>query len=125
MALMGEFRRTFERYGADYQSTMTRFIDNEKSYLRFLDMFLEDENLKKLGESLESNNLDDAFDAAHTLKGTTANMGLTPMFNAVCEIVEPLRQRKQQDYSEKYKLVCDEFSRVRELRTQLADSADN
>lgn len=122
---MGKFRITFERYGADYQSTMTRFMNSEKSYLRFLDMFLEDENLKKLGELLESNKLDDAFDAAHTLKGITANMGLTPLFNAVCDIVEPLRQRQRQDYSEKYRLVCDEFSRVRELRTQLADSVDN
>ena len=32
-----------------------------------------------------------AFEAAHTLKGVTGNMGLTPLYDAVCTIVEPLR----------------------------------
>ena len=45
---MGSFRESFEAYGADYQTTMGRFMGNEKMYLRILDMLFEDENLNKL-----------------------------------------------------------------------------
>ena len=34
---------------------------------------------------------DAAFRHAHTLKGLTANMGLTPLHDLVVRIVEPLR----------------------------------
>ncbi|MDY6296345.1 MAG: Hpt domain-containing protein, partial [Schwartzia succinivorans] len=33
-----------------------------------------------------------AFRHAHTLKGLTANMGLTPLYDLVVKIVEPLRE---------------------------------
>ena len=50
---MGEFREIFEVYGADYNSTMARFMGNEAMYLKFLDMLFKDDNLEKLGTALE------------------------------------------------------------------------
>ena len=80
---MGGFREMFEAYGADYHSTMARFMGNEAMYIKFLDMLFKDDNLEKLGEALEKQDYEEAFSAAHTLKGVVGNMGLTPLFHAV------------------------------------------
>ncbi len=44
-----------------------------------------------------------AFEAAHTLKGVAGNLGLTPLYEAVCAIVEPLRSRAGADYRSMYR----------------------
>ncbi len=117
---MGEFRESFESYGADYDTTISRFMNSEQSYLRFLDMLFEDENLRKLGEALDVGAFAEAFEAAHTLKGVAGNMGLTPLYQAVCAIVEPLRAGKDDvDYRELYHAIRAEFERVDEFRTSL------
>ncbi|MFQ8599448.1 MAG: Hpt domain-containing protein [Oscillospiraceae bacterium] len=92
---MQGFKVLFEAYGADYQTTMNRFMGNETLYLKLLDMLFRDTNLQRLGAALDANDLSDAFAAAHTLKGVVGNMGLTPLYSAVCAIVEPLRKREQ------------------------------
>ena len=43
-----------------------------------------------------------AFDAAHTLKGVLSNMGLTPLYDCVSAIVEPLREGRFDDTAEEY-----------------------
>lgn len=117
---MSGFREIFEAYGADYESTMTRFVNNQAMYLRLLAMFFKDENLKLLGEALEASDYKKAFEAAHTLKGVTANMGLTPLFDKVCDIVEPLRAGDEQiNYMEKYQELLAEYERVRVLLEDL------
>lgn len=130
---MGEFKNLFEAYGGDYQATMARFLDNEAMYLKFLPKLFQDDSLHKLGDALDAGNLSDAFTAAHTLKGVAGNLGLTPLYESVCAIVEPLRQNKDAEsneaadankanepdetaaYSALYQDIKAEFQRVVEL----------
>jgi len=119
---MGGFREIFEAYGADYHSTMARFMGNEAMYMKFLDMLFKDDNLEKLGEALEKQDYEEAFSAAHTLKGVVGNMGLTPLFHAVCAVVESLRAGTASvDYGALYQIVQTEFLRVDELRARLKE----
>lgn len=121
---MSRFKEIFEAYGGDYDTTMARFINNEKMYIKFLDKFFEDESMDKLGSALGENNLKGAFEAAHTLKGVAGNMGLTPLFDQVCAIVEPLRGcNEQADYTDLYQQIKGEFSRADELRAALKREA--
>lgn len=112
---MGNFRQLFEAYGADYETTINRFMGNEKLYLRLFGMLFQDKNLENLGKALEVQDFSGAFADAHTLKGVTANLGLTPYYEAVCEIVEPLRAGRECDYDRLYKNIKMEFDRVQEL----------
>ena len=80
---MPTFRDVFEAYGADYDTTMARFMGNEAMYLQLLDMLFQDENMQKLGAALANRDYTAAFEAAHTLKGVVGNMGLTPLYEAV------------------------------------------
>lgn len=119
---MGEFREIFEVYGADYNSTMARFMGNEAMYLKFLDMLFKDDNLEKLGTALEQQDYEAAFAAAHTLKGVVGNMGLTPLFNAVCAIVESLRKREvPEDYNGLYQMIQTGFLQADEFRKKLKE----
>ncbi|MBC8531733.1 Hpt domain-containing protein [Gehongia tenuis] len=117
---MGAFQKIFDDYGADYSVTMERFMGNEGMYFKFLNMLLEDQSLKNLGAALAASDYQGAFEAAHTLKGVAGNMGLTPLYNVVCEIVEPLRLRERRDdYKALYQNIEEEFRKVEALRTAL------
>ena len=117
---MSHLKELLEEYGADYQGTMDRFMGNETLYLRLLDMLFEDENLKKLGNALEAGDQNAAFEAAHTLKGVAANMGLTPLCGRVSALVEPLRAgEKRDDYPELYRALEVEFARADRLRHRI------
>jgi len=119
---MGEFREIFEVYGADYNSTMARFMGKEAMYLKFLDMLFKDDNLEKLGTALEQQDYEAAFAAAHTLKGGVGDMGLTPLFNAVCAIVESLRKREvPEDYNVLYQIIQTGFLQADEFRKKLKE----
>ncbi len=117
---MQTFKEIFEAYGADYETTMERFMGSEETYREFLDMLFDDDNLANLGEAIESGNLDMAFEAAHTLKGVAGNMGLKRLYAAVCDMVDPLRRREQRnDYDVLYESVKTEFHEVDKLRQSL------
>ena len=123
---MGEFREIFEVYGADYNSTMARFMGKEAMYLKFLDMLFKDDNLEKLGTALEQQDYEAAFAAAHTLKGVVGNMGLTPLFNAVCAIVESLRKREvPEDYNVLYQIIQTGFLQADEFRKKLKEGGQS
>ena len=119
MGLRG-FRDTLEAYGVDYQTTMDRFLGNETLYRSLLDRLFEDDSLQKLGGALASGDTAKAFEAAHTLKGVTGNMGLTPLYAALCTLVEPLRTgERRDDYPMLFQAVQTEFRRADELRAAL------
>lgn len=117
---METFKQIFEDYGGDYQVTMSRFMGNESMYLKFLNMLFEDKSLEDLGAALAAEDLTGAFEAAHTLKGVVGNMGLTPLYRTVCDILEPLRAREQRDdYLSLYRNIQLEYQKAEVLRTAL------
>ena len=77
---MAVLKEIFKKYGADYETTMSRFMGNEQMYLRILAMLPRDENLHKLDHALQAGDYQAAFDAAHTLKGMAGNLGLRSSF---------------------------------------------
>ncbi|MGI6200075.1 MAG: Hpt domain-containing protein [Christensenellales bacterium] len=119
---MADFRERFEAYGGDYEATMGRFMGNEALYRRLLPMLFEDDSFSKLKAALIAGDLEGAFQAAHTLKGVTGNLGLTPLYAAICQIVEPLRRRDPDaDYPAMSQAIADEFDKVARLRRQLEE----
>lgn len=117
---MKNFRKAFEEYGGDYDSVMERFMSNEKMYIKIFNMLFQDDNLQKLSCAIECGDLDKAFEAAHTLKGVAANLGLTPYYQTICSIVEPLRSREPRgDYPALYQNILTDFKKVEMLRRTL------
>lgn len=77
--------------GVDVDNTMNRFMNNMALYKKFLHKFPNDNNIEILKEQIESKTYDAAASTAHTLKGVTGNLGLTPMYDRFSKMVEDLR----------------------------------
>lgn len=116
------FRERLATYGVDVGPTMERMAGSESLYLKCLDIFIEDTNLDKLGTAIEQKDLKTGFEAAHALKGVSANLGLQPFLDKICALVEPLRSRDEgTDYAALYDAVKLEMEQIRKLRTELGE----
>ncbi len=80
----------------------------------------QDKNFQKLEDALTMGDLDAAFDAAHTLKGVSGSLGLTSLYDRVCEIVEPLRRKDPEaDYRALHQAIQQESLRLETLSRQM------
>lgn len=77
--------------GADVEGTLHRFMGNGALFLKFLVKFKDDQNFVLLRNSIEQKDYEEAFKAAHTLKGVSANLGLTPIYDSASKLTELLR----------------------------------
>ena len=96
-----------KEYGVKTNQGLERCCNMEAFYFKMITASVNDANFAKLGKALEANDLQEAFEAAHALKGISGNLALDPLYDAVCDIVEPLRNKTEMDYSEKYKKVME------------------
>ena len=117
---MQKFKEILEDYGSDYEVTLRRFLGDEIFYLKMLGMLLKDESIQKLNSAIQNGDMTEAFEAAHSLKGIVGNLGLTPLYKAVCAMVEPLRSREtREDYSALYQAVETELQKTNLLFNEL------
>ena len=94
-----------QEFGVDTKEGMTRCMNKEKFYFRMISMGLSNDSFEKLGKALEENRLDDAFEAAHALKGVLGNLALTPIYAPLSEMTEMLRAKKTADYTAMYEPI--------------------
>ena len=83
-------KQFYEVIGGDYDGTLARFLDEDRM-LRFALRFENDPNFSALLAALKSGNADEAFRAAHTLKGVCQNLGFTSLFIPAAAVTEILR----------------------------------
>ena len=95
-------------FGANTAEGLGRCYQNEALYLRLVKMIPAEQNFDKLKNSLEQNDLDTAFEAAHALKGVTGNVSLTPLYEALSDITERLRVKEDADYPTLLKAVLEQ-----------------
>jgi len=86
-------------WGANVDEAMGRCLNNEAFYLRLVDKTIQDPAFDRLKEAVTAGDLEKAFEYAHAVKGTTANLALTPILEPVREITDLLRNRTVMDYS--------------------------
>ena len=66
----------YEAIGGDYEGVVSRLV-TEARVNKFLTMFLHDTNYQTLCDSMEERKAEEAFRAAHTLKGVCLSLGFT------------------------------------------------
>lgn len=81
-----------EENGVDMERVMVRFMGNEALYIKFLKRFAEeDKSYQDMQKYFKEEAYEDAFKAAHSLKGLLANLGLEDIMGSVTVITEKLR----------------------------------
>ncbi len=80
----------YDEVGGDYNEIMSR-LRTEDRIRKFAGMFTRDESYKTLVQSINDGDAEEAFRAAHTMKGMCQNMAFTRLFQSSHEITEVLR----------------------------------
>ena len=74
----------------NYEDVIGR-LRSERLVQKFVLKFLTDGSYDLLCRSMEEQNYEEAFRAAHTLKGVTQNLSFTKLYKSSCDITEALR----------------------------------
>ena len=106
---------SLKQFGANVDEGLKRCMNNEEFYLKLVTKAVEDASYDKLKDAVEAGDLDAAFEAAHALKGVSANLALTPIYEPVYEITELLRARTETDYSGYLKKIMDKKDELKSL----------
>lgn len=93
--------------GGDYDAVIGR-LKKEERVKKFARLFLEDPSYGQLVDNIREQNTDEAFRAAHTLKGVCQNLSFTRLYEAAYEITESLR--------------CGDLAKAKEQMTPVQDA---
>lgn len=85
-------KECYDLLEGDYEGTLARMMKEDRMK-KFLLLFLQDTSYQSLCDHMEAENVEEAFRAAHTLKGVTINLGLSKLNRASFEITEALRAK--------------------------------
>lgn len=80
----------YEKIGGNYADTVSRLMTEER-ILRFVRKFPADGSFNLLKEALARGAQEEAFRAAHTLKGVAQNLGFTALYEKASAVTEVLR----------------------------------
>ena len=83
-------RGCYENMGSDYDGVLRR-LGSEAIIARVAVKFLNDPSFNDLKIALAENRIQDAFRAAHTLKGVCVNLGFDKLYEFSSELTELLR----------------------------------
>lgn len=117
-------RECYEAMGADYDGVASRLRTDERVQ-KFLLKVLNDKSFELLRTSLQERNMDEAFRAAHTLKGVCQNLSLDRLYVSSNEMAERLRggQEYGEDIEPMFKQVEEDYNLTIRCIRQLAGEA--
>lgn len=94
---MSRFLDALKTYGASVEEALERFVGDEDLYESCLESFSQDPDFGALGQAIQNQEYQEAFERAHTLKGVAGNLGLDPLYRALSNLVEALRAKDYRD----------------------------
>ena len=83
-------KECYQEMGADYEEAVGRLM-SERLVTKFALKFLNEPSFEALRSALAAENWEEAFRAAHTLKGVCLNLAFARLSRSVEAITEPLR----------------------------------
>lgn len=85
-----DLQKFYESMGVDYEKVLNR-LRREDRIEKYLRMMLADESFGSLKAAVKSKDYQSAFMAAHTIKGVSLNLELTPLAKTADKLTEYLR----------------------------------
>ena len=84
----------YQAIDGDYEDVLGRMMRSEKMVQKFVLKFLNDQSYETLVRSMEEEKYEEAFRAAHTIKGVGQNLGFTKLYQSSHEMTEALRNKE-------------------------------
>jgi len=89
---MKDFKTAFISGGNDYFAALERVAGDEALLLDLMRMFLADGSFSVMREKIAEGEINAAFRAAHSLKGSCGMLGMTALYNSMLPLTEELRR---------------------------------
>ncbi len=93
VCIMGLFEE-LKALGVNIDEGLNRIGGNEKLYTRLLGSFVKSMKANEVTMDFDTDDLHDVIEKTHTIKGTSGNMSITPIYESYSEIVKLLRMNK-------------------------------
>ena len=78
--------------GIDGDIGLARCLNDHEFYEQFLVMFLEDSSFERARAAFEQKDYKELFKCAYELKGVSGNAGMSELYDAVCPLVDLVRE---------------------------------
>lgn len=89
-----DFLNELKKLGIDTEDALERFSGNSDLYVRMLGKLPASVRGMDTMSAIESGNIEEAITRAHTIKGVTGNLSVTPLYDAYTKITNELRAGK-------------------------------
>lgn len=89
----------------DVTGAVERLCGSEELYESCLSAFRSDSTMKELNEAIAASSWDEAFTAAHAMKGMAGNMGFVPLMHSVGQLIVLIRGGRLKEISESLEMV--------------------
>lgn len=115
-------KECYEALGGGYDEVISR-LRSERLVQKFALKFLDDGSYRLLCDSLEAGDREEAFRAAHTMKGICANLAFNALLESSENLTEALRDGKPPEAGEEalvarvkedYRRTCQAIEAFRE-----------
>ena len=97
--------------GGNYEDALGR-LHSERLVQKFVLKFLNDDSYSLLCRSLEEQNMEEAFRAAHTLKGVCMNLGFERLLHSSSMLPESLRNGVGENMTELFQQVQQDYEQI-------------
>lgn len=101
-------RQCYEAFGGAYDEVLARLGGMERLITKLLHKYPDDTTCARLNQAMDEGDDEEAFHAAHTLKGVALNLGFSRLADVASTLTEALRP------GSKVHLTRDELSALRE-----------
>ena len=84
----------YRQMGGSYERVIAR-LSSQKLIEKFIEKFLEDTSFAALSAQINNGNPEEAFRAAHTLKGVCANLSFDRLLDSTARLTDVLRPKTE------------------------------
>ncbi|MCI8559518.1 MAG: Hpt domain-containing protein [Dorea sp.] len=112
-------KECYEVIGGDYEAVCQRMMRKEALVMKFTKKFLDDDSFKSLKDNLSAGNLEEAFRAAHTLKGVSQNLAFEALYKPSSDLAEILRAGSTEGAEELMEIITKEYEKTVAAISQL------
>ncbi len=89
-------KELYESFGGDYNRAVQTMM-NDACVTRMLSKFVANNSYSDMINAYKEGNLRTVFEAAHSLKGVSGNLALTPLYEKASVICEKTRNLKENE----------------------------
>lgn len=116
---MSSFKEKFIAAGNDYAALSERTFEDETLIAELMKMLLADDSFSKMRDCMDKGETENAFRAAHSLKGSCGMLGFTALFESMKLITDFLRYGELDSAEKVYPQVLSEYEKAMELISEL------